>query len=214
MLRTLAPLKEGATGREIAQLAGLDPHTALKALSILRSAGLVERRVAGPAFVFTLNRRHRLWKDCLEPALEAERMVRNRLFRVLSGKLRSSVVSASVFGSAARDQDTAESDLDVCLIVAHQSDKRLALDIVEKLYSRVAKEFGRRLAPLAWTEGEFRRSLRKAGALVRAIRSEGLTFLGPELKGMFHDETNRPSTRSSRSLKPVHIGRRGFLGVR
>src|SRR5262245_2633403 len=62
----------GATGREVARRAGITPKAAHDALARLERARIVQREGAGRAYLFRLNRRHRLVERALLPLLDEE----------------------------------------------------------------------------------------------------------------------------------------------
>ena len=184
VLRVLDPTAVGATGREIARLAGIDPHSALNALSLLEGSGLVRRRAAGRANLYALNRAHRLWKKGISPLLAAERAFSKEIREAIAARLRRHVVAAAIFGSAARGEEGPDSDLDLCLIVALAAQKEAALAAAAELSGEMADETGLHLSPIAFTIKEFKRMRRDGNALMTEIVDEAVTIVGRHPKAL------------------------------
>lgn len=182
VLRVLAPTRAGATGREIARQAGIDPHSALDALAALEQAGLVRRQTAGRAYLFTLNRNHYLWQKALNVLFPSERSFQDEVIRVIESKLKNKVVSAAIFGSTSRGEDRPESDLDLCLIVENRKDEERALALAGKASPEVYERFGRHLAPLVFSREAFRRRLRSKDSLARSILADAIHVTGQDLR--------------------------------
>ena len=115
VLVTLAATNKPLTGREVARLTGRQAHSGvLDALGRLTEHGLVHREEAGRALLYKLNRDH-----LAAPAVEVLAGMRSELFR----RLRELVVDwthravhVSVFGSTARGDGDATSDVDLFVV--------------------------------------------------------------------------------------------------
>ncbi len=115
MLVVLAGTTAPLTGRQIARLArrGTSPSVSA-ALDRLVEQGLVHRQVAGRAYLHTLNRDH-----VAAPLAEALADLRAELLRRLRealGGWEPAPLHASMFGSSARGDGDASSDIDLLLI--------------------------------------------------------------------------------------------------
>lgn len=179
VLRALKDMAAGATGRAISRDAHVAPQAALDALGRLEILGVIRRRAAGAAYVFVLNRRHRLVREGLLPLLDAEREFRSALDAILRKGFRGFVSAAAVFGSVARGEETATSDLDVCLVVDDAAGRERALNRAGELAAQVVEEFGVHLAPIAFVLKGLISKYRKGDSLARNIVSEGRSLLGP-----------------------------------
>ena len=114
VLVVLAGSTQQRSGRELARLTGRSPTGVQHVLDRLVEEGLVHRIEAGRAFLYSLNRDH-----LLAPAVEAMASARWRLIerlRDLIGSWSIPTLHASLFGSAARGEGNAASDLDVLVV--------------------------------------------------------------------------------------------------
>jgi predicted nucleotidyltransferase len=113
-------------------------------------------------------------RDILLPLLNRER----RLFERLLGRLRQVIGGqcsrAIVFGSTARGEDVAESDLDLLMIAADRRMKRSVRVVAEEARAVLLKEWGARLNPVVLTEREFCLRSERRDPLVSNIMREGI----------------------------------------
>jgi predicted nucleotidyltransferase len=114
MLRVLLRGGPPMTGRALARVAGLKQSTAQRALTRLRDAGLVIADHAPPALVYRANTDH-LAMPALVALLQLEEQLRLRIVEDVAGWQRRPE-SVVVFGSVARGQATATSDVDVLVV--------------------------------------------------------------------------------------------------
>jgi predicted nucleotidyltransferase len=140
---------------------------------------MVRSFVAGRAYLWSLNENHPLvpaFRDLFDAERSALSRQKARLRRALlqAGGVRRAVI----FGSAARGEERAGSDLDL-LVVA---ENRKALKRIEKNLGKLRAEFwqdgGPRLSPLMYTVREFER---KSGLpVIQAAEREGEVLVGEE----------------------------------
>lgn len=114
LLTLLAAADHAFTGRQLARLSGASSEGARRALIRLVEQGIVSREPAGAAHLYRLNREH-----LAAPAVVALAGLRTALLDRLRQALREwdpAPDYAALFGSAARGEERADSDLDVCLV--------------------------------------------------------------------------------------------------
>jgi DNA-binding transcriptional ArsR family regulator len=182
VLRVLQDAASGATGREIARGAGVAPQAARDALARLERAGIVIRQAAGRAYLFRLNREHRLVRDGILPLLESEAGFADGLREALAKAFRGLVEAGALFGSVGRREDVPESDLDVCLVLRGPGRRADVQRRVDEVAAPLAAGFGVRLSPLIVTRQEVVRGYGRKDALFRNLVDEGASFLGPPLR--------------------------------
>lgn len=114
VLVALAVSTTQRSGREIARLSGRSSTGVQHALDRLVDEGLVHRIPAGRAYLYSLNHEH-----LLAPAVEVMADARWELIRRLRdlfASWKSPILHASLFGSVARGEGNAASDIDVLVV--------------------------------------------------------------------------------------------------
>jgi predicted nucleotidyltransferase len=135
--------------------------------------------VAGRAYLWSLNERHPI-----VPALRSLFRAESNAIQRRKGRLRRILVQAGgvrraiVFGSAARGQEDASSDLDLLVVVSN----REALGRVERSLAELRLDSwgkgGMRLSPLLYTAAEFER--KRHLPVIEAAEREGEELLAEE----------------------------------
>lgn len=117
VLRAMWKAPAPVTGRQVQQLAGVHNLTATRCLSDLERLGLVQRRAAGRAYLYSLKRSHRLVRHLVDPIFKAEEAAPTRFAGELARALRGQCLSAVVYGSVARGEAHSASDVDLFVVV-------------------------------------------------------------------------------------------------
>jgi predicted nucleotidyltransferase len=181
VLRTLHRSGTGMTGRQIARLSEVAVQATHDALARLEEANLVRWVPAGRAKLYELNRNHYLFAKGILPLLEAESEFRSHIKAILRRALEGHVVSAAIFGSAARGDDRPTSDLDVLLIAESRKDREKAEDRAGAVFDRLKKEFGVTLSAVSFGLPDFVAGYRKGKSFFQTVVKEGETVAGKEL---------------------------------
>lgn len=181
VLRALWKAPTSLTGRQLQQLAGVSNLTAMRCLEDLEQLGLVQRRTAGRAFLYTLKRSHRVVGDLIDPAFKAEQEIPGRLREQLAKVLEGHCLSAVLYGSVARNEATTGSDVDLLVVVRSRKragafTERPQVD-AERL---VRDEWGSLLEVNLKTVSELRKQWNTR--LMRQIRREGQLVAGSPLE--------------------------------
>jgi DNA-binding transcriptional ArsR family regulator len=184
VLRTLLDTTSGHTGNEVARISGMHPRSALKALTSLEELGIVRRQRGGRDHLFTLNREHFLVRDAILALYQSEKQFPDTLFVALAATLKKSVVSAIVFGSVAKHEETPQSDLDLCCIVKTELQKNNVRETVNSQAVTLFQKFGVRLAPLLLTVEELRQKSKTP--LVEDIVAHGRLIVGKNPKALLN----------------------------
>jgi predicted nucleotidyltransferase len=182
VLRALLDSTAGLSGNEVARMSGMQPRSALKALTALEGLGIVRRQRGGRDHLFTLNRSHHLVVEGLLPLYGAEVSFRRGLEKSLSSILSKRVICAIIFGSVARKQESAESDLDLFCLVQSAKRKGEVRQSLTSAGSELQTRFGVKLAPVYFTATEFKKALKSP--FVKQVLKEGVLLVGEVPRGV------------------------------
>ena len=180
VLRVLKNNVIGLTGRQIAINAGITHQTAHNILASLESLKIVSRTIGGTSHIFILNRNNYLVKRIIEPLYDSEEEFQNSIFSIIKKHLSKHSVSLIVFGSVARNEETALSDLDLC-VVLHKG-KTILENKVNSLRDLLYREYGITLASFYITENEFVKRAKSGKPPVTEIIKEGKVLYGKSIR--------------------------------
>lgn len=185
VLRALAPLGKGVSGREVARLAGVS-RAVMHALDELVDMGVVARREATGQHLYSLNPRN-YFASRLVRLFQSEATRVQAVFHTLKQTVTASVggdsdsmLSIMVFGSAARGEAGPRSDFDVLVVVGRDEQVEAAYAALAERAGMMLERFSLRLSPVVVTLESLHR--RKAegdpfilSALGDAIHVHGLS---------------------------------------
>lgn len=146
-----------------------------KTLKRLVSVGIVEELSAGRAHLYRLNPDHLAAEPIVQLATLKQQFY-SRLRKDMSD-WDISPVFASIFGSAARDQMSQESDVDLFVIQPDGSPSGQWDSQVHTLTSQASRWIGAEVRPLLFTETEIRR-LGRTEPVFEFIAKEGIPVFG------------------------------------
>ncbi len=174
-LQVLAAAGEPLTGRQVARLANESTPSNIR-LSLLRLAdvGLVIAAPRQDAVLYSANRDHLVW-----PAVASILNVREELvsrIRALTDKHASFGTTVILYGSVARRESDADSDVDLLVIQMESAINRDAY--LDRLRDHVRKWTGNRVQIFDVTPQELRRMWRSKDPIVDAWRSDGRHVTG------------------------------------
>lgn len=171
LLRTGEPM----TGRQIHGLVSDDYSlwSVQEALKVLVRLGLVETHTIGRAGVHTINEGHAFVAP-LRALVDPIAALQGAIGEVIDSEVRAVIL----FGSIARGQPSADSDVDLAVITASAWDKRV------ELQDTVRTRLGNDCDVLLFTESEFRQRAAEGEPVVRDILGDGIALVGtkPRLK--------------------------------
>lgn len=150
--------------RELVNAAGTRLYTVQRALIRLEKVGLITRTPRGNRVYYQANRRHPAFEDLKRVILKT--MGLGDALRRALVPLADRVYFAFIYGSFARGEETAESDIDLLLV------GDLKLREAAALLGPVSREFGRELNPVIYPPAEF-----------KSRAQEGHHFITEVLKG-------------------------------
>jgi predicted nucleotidyltransferase len=186
VLRVLQDSGVGMSGREIARMSGLSPKQSLIALSCLEELGVVKRQRGGRDHLFTINFNQILVKEGVLPLLKLERDYLNRLLTDIKKQLSRHTVSIILFGSAARNEETISSDLDICIVTSSAIQRKKSEDIINSSASHLYDLYGVKLSPIYFSAAEFKKKGLNDKPPVNEIVKEGRAFSGKSIRGLLY----------------------------
>jgi predicted nucleotidyltransferase len=179
VLAVLAGAEASFTGRQVHQVAGRHSERGVRnALQRLVTQGIVTRERVGAADRFTLNRDH-----LAAPHVEALANMRGELSARIRAELdawRPEAEYVAMFGSAARGDMHADSDIDVLIVrpsSVEPDDDHWSAQI-DTMSRHVTAWTGNDARVLELSADELRR--RTNAAIVREVAKDGITLHGPE----------------------------------
>jgi predicted nucleotidyltransferase len=188
VLSALTGTTRPLTGREVSRLAGRRNHSGtLEVLNRLTEQGIVNRREAGSALLYTLNREH-----LAAPAVESLVNLRVELIRRLGDVVtawKPLPFHASVFGSTARGDGNEASDIDLFLV---RPDGVTAEQVewseqVDRLAGQVMRWTGNRASIAQVGLDELPRLMQEPPSIIAELRTDAITLFGPEPSRLFED---------------------------
>lgn len=178
--------------RELAKLSKVSLGTVSLEFSKLVKEELVEQKIEGQQKYYRLNLanpRTRKLCELFETEKREELYKENRrlawILEDLTKKVSDfapEVQSIILFGSAARDQTTPRSDIDILVLAPDTEDEQFKklMNSIDKLASEVSERHPAKLAPIVMKIGDFEKSLRDKKRLATDVLRDGIILLGQE----------------------------------
>lgn len=186
VLSVLAGTTRPLTGRQIARLASHGSDRGLRlALNRLADQGVVDSVEAPPAVLYSLNRDHIATPVVLQLAgLRTELL---RRLRTAIGAWEVPAVHASMFGSAARGDGDAGSDIDLLLVRAASVDAEDPdwREQLQRLAGAAERWTGNHVAISEIAEQQLRRLAAERPPIVDELEQDAITLAGPEPQWLF-----------------------------
>jgi predicted nucleotidyltransferase len=182
VLTALLRVETPVTGRAVARITGLSQSAAQRAVASLREAGLVLAEPAPPSLLYRANPDH-LAMPPLLALLHLDDELRDRMAELVAG-WQVPPMSTVVYGSVARGEATAGSDLDLLVVRpdATEPDEATWQQQLVDLAERVQRWTGRRASVVDMSRREARNGLvHREPFLVQAAR-DGWLIAGQALR--------------------------------
>ena len=181
ILRALDALPDGlaVSARDLARRAEVVHNRASEVLSALTELGVARVQRAGRADLYQLNRQHVLY-PAIHALFDQETKVRAELERFLRGRLSKlkRVREAFIFGSVARGESRAGSDVDLALVMPASGATAMEQDQLDQIAREVRERFGNDLGVHVSAQALAVRTKGRIGrALWRRVASEGVQII-------------------------------------
>jgi len=154
--------------REIERRSGFTTGTVQQELKKLHRLGLIKKRRDGNRLYYQANKEHPLYSDIRNIILKTIGLV-----DIIQDKLKQArdIKIAFVFGSIARHDEKAQSDVDLMII------GKLGLRKVIALLSGISEKIGREINPHVMTVDEYRRRASQGEHFISRILQEPKIFI-------------------------------------
>lgn len=181
------------SGREIAAEARINHAGCARALRDLAAIGILRMRKTGKAHLYSVRRQNRLVERGLNRLFLAERELFDAAINYLRSRCGKHVVAAVLFGSYARGEERADSDLDIFFAVGDQEDAEWLAGTMDGLSGDFDARFGVHLNSYVKTLEEARAMAARRQPPVSRILREGRDLFGHPLKDVLShaDATSR-----------------------
>lgn len=180
LLRCLWTSGAAHTGRELARAVGMDPKNAALALRDLTEGGLVVRRPAGRAYLYSFNVRNYLAGE-VGHLLEAERNWPQALAAEVRDAAGARAETVVLFGSRARGEAGMRSDIDLLIVIRSHSDPEAVKERLNSQRLRLEERYGHALSFLVMTRSGLRDKVREGDRLALDIVAQGQVLAGKPL---------------------------------
>lgn len=164
------------TGRGLAIEAGASHPNAIRELNRMLTQGILVTRTVGRAHVWQWPLDHYLTEP-LAALFAAEAGAPEALRQLILGELSvdGSVERIVLFGSVARGETHAESDIDVLVMISDETARTRVQRRLDRLRGRIGRVFGNSFGPIVYTTEEARR--KKRLPLLKNVDEDGLVLL-------------------------------------
>ena len=181
VLHRLFVLGEAASGRYIHELSGNNSLTTTqRILDELVTIGMVRVGRVGAANAYRANRDHILWGP-VEAILATRARLESSITEILEESLGGSLLGAMLYGSVARGDATAESDIDILAVWSDEVEIEREAVMLADASDRIASLSGNAAQILAMTRSELDALVETDDPLVRSLRREGRWIAGADL---------------------------------
>ena len=187
VLRVLAKSELDLTGRQIADMAGLNPQTCQNTLDRLNDLRLLAVRRVGRAYLYRLKSNNAIVNQMLAPLFNTEKnLLANELTNV-ANRLEGTAIAVILFGSVARGEEEPGSDIDLAVIVQDPETREAAQGLGDEILDELADVTGVVPTIIVWSKDEFKERYDSGDGLARSLLEEGRVVMGPPVYEILRD---------------------------
>jgi predicted nucleotidyltransferase len=176
ILRLLFLTRGLYTGREIAKLARYSPTHTIAALKGLEMNGVVNRRHAGNADLYSLNDRSTLVSGVLSPIFTWEQGLLDQLAKLYRDSLENDLEAIEIFGSVARGEEDTQSDVDLLIVIRDGADRDNAEEKVARVSVEAASIFGNQFSPILVSKEELGKKRSRKRGVWKELSEDTITI--------------------------------------
>ena len=159
--------------RQISRETAISVGSVQRELETLAQVGLIERSKSGHQVYYQANRNHPVFPEI--HSLIAKTVGVFELLRSALSPLTTRISQAFVYGSMARQEETAQSDVDLMIV------GEVTLDEILAQFATVEPLIGRTINPTIYSSKEFRSKLQSGNHFLGSVmRGEKVFLIGAE----------------------------------
>ncbi|MHB8894546.1 MAG: nucleotidyltransferase domain-containing protein [Candidatus Geothermincolia bacterium] len=169
------------TGRGIAREIGMSHVSCIRSLNELEAIGALVRRSIGTSSTYEIPADSILLSKMLKPLFVRESGLLDGLVGCLLEGIEQAVLSVYLYGSVARSEETATSDVDLLVVLKRGANKR---EVEKKLASNKSEAFRQYLVGIhviTYSYNEYQTRKQKGLPLIKEVLSEGRLLVGREV---------------------------------
>lgn len=177
------------SGRELARHNKISPAACHKALAELQKEGILKLRTVGRSYLYSLDQNNLIVKNLLKPLYKREEALPVALASVikkLPPYIRKRIISLAIFGSISKREEKPYSDIDLFLVVKDKKDKESLEEGLEKINSRIMRQYGNALSPYILSEQEVKAKFKKGLPLLKNIMRNHKLIFGKNLTSILY----------------------------
>lgn len=179
VLRLLWRSRDPLNASQLAGRTGLTRPAVAAVLEDLAKAGVVRSSPAGRAIVHVIERGNVYVERWVYPIFESEWELPDLLLEEIEKRFEDLAVSAVLFGSYARGEQTTDSDVDLVLVAPDAKSKRTLERELESYSSEFRIRWGAPLSVITYEQREASTLPSRAPALWESLTREGVSIFGP-----------------------------------
>lgn len=182
------------TGREIARKAELSARAAQQTLQELYAIGILNRKIVGASYLFSLNRTRYVVENIISPLFDSEQGLSAAMIQELRKTLpNKGIVSVIMFGSVARGESKQGSDLDIMIVLDNALDAREITSCIQEKGGEFLAKFGMMLSPTVIRQCDFISRFDKKDKLIQNVIKEGRVIFGKHFEEVLAHEPKKTS---------------------
>lgn len=188
VLRVLAKSELDFTGRQIADMAGLNPQTCQNTLDRLNDLRLLAVRRVGRAYLYRFKSHNAIVQQMLKPLFTTETNLLTNELAKAANRLEGTAIAMILFGSVARGEEVPGSDIDLAIIVQDPETREAAQEKGDEIMDDLVDVTGIVPTILVWSKDEFRERYNSGDGLARSLLEEGRVVMGPSIHEILSDD--------------------------